>query len=144
VNRFSAIILTTAAVMLAGGCGGGGKGNSVLKEGDILVVTQALEREKFEASYGEVMETPKGPDFKIDHTDGDIIELDVGTELEVVVPPKSDSKVIVVKLSKSVDGLTGEELKEKFVPERFRTPDFLYYRISLKSDYLGNQVKKKE
>jgi len=143
VNRFSAIILTTAAVMLAGGCGGGGGGNSGLKEGDILVVTQTLERERFEASYGEL--TADGKDFKIDHTDGDIIELAEGTELEVVVPPKSDSKVIVVKLSKSADGVTGqEELKEKFVPERFRTPDFLYYRISLKSDYLGNQVKKKE
>jgi formylmethanofuran dehydrogenase subunit D len=133
--------------MLAVGCGGGGN-NVGIKEGDKLVVIQAFDAEadriSFEASYGEVVETKKGADFKIDHSDGALLPdgIPEGTELEVVVPPKTGSNIIVVKISKS-DGVTGkEELEAKFLPERFRTPDFLYYRISLKTDYLGTKIKK--
>jgi hypothetical protein len=136
VNQFSAVILTAAALTFAVGCGGGG--GLGVKEGDKLVVTQTLERERFEASYGESAK-------KIDHTDGAIIELPEGTVLEVFVTPKSDAKIIEVRPVKSADGVTDEEaLKERFVHERFRTPDFLYYTISLKADYLGTKVKKVE
>jgi len=141
VNRFSAVVLTAAALMLAVGCGGGGSGSGV-KQGDKLVVTQALDRERFEASYGELNE--KGTDFKIDHTDGDFLPdgIPEGTEMEVVTTPKSDAKVIVVKITKSGDVTSKEDLEAKFLPERFRTPDFLFYRISLKMEYLGDKVKK--
>jgi hypothetical protein len=128
--------------MLAVGCGGGG--NSLgIKEGDKLVVTKALDRERFEASYGKLND--KGNDFDIDHTDGDFLPdgIPEGTELEVVVPPKSDAKVIVVKVTKSGDITSKEDLEAKFLPERFRTSDFLFYRISLKTEYLGNQINKK-
>jgi len=141
VNRFSAVVLSAAALMLAFGCGGGGSGSGV-KEGDKLVVSQALDRERFEASYGELNE--KGTDFKIDHTDGDFLPdgIPEGTVLEVVATPKSDAKVIVVKIIKSGDVTGKDELEAKFLPERFRTPDFLFYRISLKMEYLGDKVKK--
>ncbi|MDR2591931.1 MAG: hypothetical protein LBC59_03895 [Chitinispirillales bacterium] len=138
MNRFSAVILTAAALAFAVGCGGGS--NLGVKEGDKLVVTQTLDRERFEASYGENAK-------KIDHTDGAIIEIPEGTVLEVFVTPKSDAKIIEVRPVKSKDDagndITDEEaLKDKFVQERFRTPDFLYYTISLKAEYLGTKVKK--
>ena len=138
MNRlsFSAVVMTAAALMLAVGCGGGGGGGMGLKEGDKLIVTQALDRERFEATYGELNE--KGTDFKIDHIDGDFLPNGIpeGTELEVVVPPKTGSSVVVVKITKS-EGVTSKDaLEAKFLPERFRTPDFLFYRISLKMEYL--------
>lgn len=147
MNRFSlsAAVMTAAALMLAVGCGGGG-GNSGIKEGDKLVVIQAFDAEtdriSFEASYGKLND--KGTDFNIDHTDGALLPdgIPEGTELEVVVPPKTGSNVIVVKITKS-DGITSkDELEAKFLPERFRTDDYLYYRISLKTDYLGTKIKK--
>jgi hypothetical protein len=138
VYRFSAVVLTAAAAaMFAVGCGGGSNNGLGLKEGDKLIVTQALERERFEASYGESVK-------KIDHTDGDIIEIPEGTVLEVFVTPKSDAKSIEVRPVKSGDVTDEEALKAMFVSERFRTPDFLYYTISLKSDYLGTKIKKME
>lgn len=121
---------------MAVGCGGGG--GLGLKEGDKLVVTQTLDRERFEASYGEDAK-------KIDHTDGALVEIPEGTVLEVFVTPKSDAKIIEVRPVKSADGVeNADELLALFVHERFRTPDFLYYTFSLKSEYLGTKVKKVE
>lgn len=147
MNRFSfsAVVMTAAALMLAVGCGGGS--DTGIKEGDKLLVIQAFDAEtdriSFEASYGVLNE--KGTDFKIDHTDGALLPdgIPEGTELEVVVPPKTGSNVIVVKITKSADGVTSKDaLEAKFLPERFRTSEFLYYRISLKTDYLGTKIKK--
>jgi len=137
VKRLSAVVLTAAAMMFAVGCGGGNNNGLGLKEGDKLVVTQTLERERFEASYGESVK-------KVDHTDGDIIEIPEGTVLEVFVTPKSDAKSIEVRPVKAGDVTDEEALRDMFVQERFRTPDFLYYTISLKSDYLGTKIKKVE
>jgi len=138
VNRFSAVVLTAAALMLAVGCGGGGGGKGLgVKEGDTLIAAQTLERERFEASYGEGVK-------KIDHTDGDFIELPESTWFQVFVTPKSDAKiieVIPVKLGAKTDP---EEIKNELINARFLTPDFLYYSISLKTEYLGTKVKKKE
>ncbi|GBU21693.1 hypothetical protein R80B4_01593 [Fibrobacteres bacterium R8-0-B4] len=140
MNRLSAVILTAAALTFAVGCGGGnGLG---IKEGDKLVVTQTLDREPLGTAYGESVK-------KIDHTDGDLVQIPEGTVVEVFVTPKSDAKIIEVRPVKSKDDagndITDEEaLKDKFVQERFRTPDFLYYTISLKAEYLGTKVKKIE
>jgi len=137
VNRFGAVILTAVALTFAVGCGGGnGLG---LKAGDKLVVKQALEREQFEASYGESTD-------KIDHTDGALVDIPEGTVLEVFVTPKSDAKIIVVMPVKSKDDAGNEitdveALVNKFVPERYRTADFLYYTFSLKAEYLGTKVE---
>jgi hypothetical protein len=131
VNRFSAVILTAAALMFAVGCGGGG--GLGVKGGDKLEVTQTLDRERLETIYGNA----KSPD----HTDGDLITIPEGTVLEVFVTPKSDAKIIEVKPVKSGDVTDADSLLALFVPERFRTPDFTDYTISIKVEYLGTKVK---
>ncbi len=129
-------------MMFAVGCTGGSK-ELGLKGGDKLVVTQTLERERFEASYGESVK-------KVDHTDGAIIEIPEGTVLEVFTTPKTDAKIIEVKPIKVGDTTDEEQLTEMFVPERYRKPaekptdTFLYYTISLPVDYFGTKVKKVE
>jgi hypothetical protein len=135
VNRFSAVVLTAAAMMFAAGCGGGG--GLGLKEGDKLVVTQNLERIPFEAAYGESVKD-------IAEREGGNIELPEGTVLEVFVTPKPDAKSIEVRPVKSDDVTDEEQLKEKFVPERYRRYNFLYYTISVKSEFLGKELKKLE
>jgi len=135
VNRFSAVLLTALALVFAVGCGGDqGLG---LKAGDKLLVTQNLERERFEASYGESVKN-------ISNTNGALIEIPEGTVLEVFVTPRSGAKTIEVVPVKVDDITDPDQLRDRFVQERYRTPDFLYYSISLDASYLGSKVKKME
>jgi hypothetical protein len=124
--------------MFAAGCGGGGNGLG-LKASDKLEVTEDLERERFEVSYGKNAK-------EIDHTDGDFIPIPKGTVLEVYVTPKSDAKIIEVKPIKLVDGgiTDPEEIRNKLINARFLTDDFIDYSISLKVGYLGKELKKME
>ena len=148
MNRFCAVTLTALALVFVVGCGGNqGLG---IKEGDKLVVTQRLERERFEASYGENVKS-------ITNTNGALIEIPEGTVLEVFVTPKSGAKTIearIVKATVPVEDSTGattereiegvDELTPYFIQDRYRTYDFLYYTISLSADYLNTKIKKIE
>jgi len=151
VNRFSAVVFTALALVFVVGCGGGDKGLGI-KEGDKLVVTQRLERESFEASYGENVKS-------ITNTNGAFIEIPEGTVLEVFVTPKSGARTIVTRIIKAtvtvpsdeeggapvereIEGV--DELTPYFIQDRYRTSDFLYYTISLNADYLNTKIKKIE
>jgi len=71
------------------------------------------------------------------------MEIPEGTILEVLVTPKIGSNMIEVIPVKVNDITDTEGLLNFFVPERFRSkPDFVMYSISLKSEYLGKQLKK--
>jgi hypothetical protein len=137
VNRFSAVVLTAAAMMFAVGCGGGGGNSLGLKASDKLEVLETLDRERFEVSYGESAKN-------IDHTDGDFLELPKGTVLEVYVTPKSDAKIIEVKPVKLEGETDPEKIRDKLINARFLTSDFIDYSITLKVGYLGKEIKKVE
>ena len=148
MNRFCAVTLTALAFVIAIGCNGEKKLG--IKEGDKLLVTERLERERFEASYGENVQ-------KITNTNGAFIEIPEGTVLEVFVTPRSGAKTIearIVKATVTAEDSTGapvereiegvDELTPYFIQDRYRTYDFLYYTISLNSDYLNTKIKKME
>jgi len=149
VNRFSAVVLTGFAAIFAIGCGGGSKDLGI-KEGDKLVLTERLERQRFDASYGENAKN-------VDHTDGDFIEIPEKTVFEVFVTPRKEAKTIEARIVKATIKVTDEsgattereseddtELTTYFIQERYRTYDFLYYTITMPAEYLGTKLKKLE
>jgi hypothetical protein len=135
MNRFSTLVLTAALVFIVG-CGGN-TGDIGLTGGDRLKVTERLERERFEASYGESIRN-------ITHTNGAFVEIPEGTILEVFVTPRNNAATIEV-VPMQVGDVTGlEELRDMFVPERYITHNFLYYSFSLPTEYFGTKLVKVE
>jgi len=147
VNRFSTAVLVGFAAIFAIGCGGGK--DLGIKEGDKLVLNERLERQRFDAAYGENVKN-------VDHTDGDLIEIPEKTVFEVFVTPRSEAKTIEARIVKAtikvVDATNGavseresedeSELTSFFIQERYRTPDFLYYTITMPAEYLGTKLTK--
>jgi len=144
VKKVGFAVLTAVVLVMAIGCGGGeGMG---IKGGDKLVVTERIERARFDAAYGESAKAPT-------HNDGAIVEIPAGTVMEVFTTPRKEAKtfeVIPIKVITEVDGEKKEitdptELTEFFVPERFRdgrVAPFLYYTFSFDAALLGSSLKK--
>jgi hypothetical protein len=118
------------------GCGGNA-GDIGLTGGDRLQVTERLERERFEASYGENVRN-------VTHTNGAFVEIPEGTILEVFVTPRTGAATIEVVPVRVGDIEDADALLEMFVQDRYRTHDFLYYSFSLPTEYLGSKLKKVE
>jgi len=148
VNRLSAVVLAGFAAIFAIGCDGGK--DLGIKEGDKLVLNERLDRQRFDASYGESVKN-------VDHTDGDLIQIPEKTVFEVFVTPKKDAKTIETRIVKATINVADEggaavtkesedadELTIFFIPQRYRTSDFLYYTITLPVDFLGTKLKKLE
>jgi hypothetical protein len=135
MNRFSSVVLTAVLAFIVG-CGGN-TGEIGLVGGDRLKVTERLERERFEASYGEDIRN-------ITHTNGAFVEIPEGTILEVFVAPRNNAATIEVVPFQVGDVTNSDELLQMFVQERYRTHDFLYYSFSLPTEYLGTKLKKIE
>ena len=146
MNRFSTAVLVGFAAIFAIGCGGGK--DLGIKEGDKLVLNERLERQRFDASYGENVKN-------VDHTDGDFIEIPEKTVFEVFVTPRKEAKTIEVRIVKATiqvadeNGVVSEnesedenELTSYFIQERYRTPDFLYYTITMPAEFLGTKLTK--
>ena len=146
MNRFSTAVLVGFAAIFAIGCGG--SKDLGIKDGDKLVLNERLERQRFEASYGENANN-------IDHTDGDFIEIPEKTVFEVFVTPRKEAKTIELRIVKApirVADASGaiieresedyNELTVYFVQERFRTYDFLDYTITVPAEYLGTKLTK--
>jgi len=153
VNRLSAVVLTGFAAIFAIGCGGGK--DLGIKEGDKLVLSERLERQRFDASYGENVKA-------VDHTEGGNIEIPEGTVFEVFVTPRKEAKTIEVRIVKATVKVADEsgavtdreiegvdELTPYFVPERYRynntgksEDEFLYYTLSVPVEFLGTKLKK--
>jgi len=121
-----------------------------IMNGNKLVLTERLARQRFYASYGESVKN-------VDYTDGDFIEIPEKTVFEVFITPKKDAKTIetrIVKATINVADKSGKavtkesedenELTRFFIPQRYRTSDYLYYTITLPIDFLGTKLKKME
>jgi hypothetical protein len=148
VKRFFPAVFVALALVVAAGCGGGGE--PVTKIGERFVVVQNLERERFEATYGE---NPRAPT----HTNGAHIEIPEGTVLEVIVTPRNDANIFEVRPVKAYEEVRDDagnvtrrevtdedELAIMFVQERYRTYDFLFYTIFLNVDYIDTKLRKVE
>jgi hypothetical protein len=117
-----------------------------IKGGDKLLVTERIERARFDAAYGESARTPT-------HNDGALVEVPEGTVMEVFTTPRKDARtfeVVPIKTIVEVDGEKREitdanEILEFFVHERFRDgriAPFLYYTFSFDAGLLGTTFKK--
>jgi hypothetical protein len=119
---------------------------AMLKEGDLLIVTKKLEKERAVIFYGENARD-------IDHTNVSWIEIPENTVLEIFVTPKNGAKSIEVRIVKATikvqdksgvirerESDDGEELASYFIPKRYLTWDFLDYTISLSADYLNSKI----
>jgi hypothetical protein len=138
VVRFKVTVLTALAAIFAIGCGGDAP---LVKEGDHLEIIQNLDRERFEAAYGDL--TNPVPL----NVDGAHVELQVGTIVKVLVTPKDNKSRIEVIPVKIGDVTDDKELRSMVVPDRFTEyrqsrGDFLYYSFSFDPEYLGTKVKK--
>ena len=139
--KLKVTVLAALAAVFAIGCGNASAPE--VKEGDELEVISNLDRERFEAAYGN-LENPGVPL----NVDGAHVELQAGTVVKVLVTPKDKNSKIEVIPVKIGDVTDDSELRDLVVPERFRTfsqsrGDFLYYSFSFDPSYIGTKVKKK-
>ena len=136
--RLKVTFMAALAALFAIGCGGD---KPLVQEGYLLEVVQNLDRERFEAAYGDI----SNPGVPL-NVDGAHVELPVGTVLRVLVTPKDKNSRIEVIPVRMGDITDAAELRDHVVPERFREfrqsrGDFLYYSFSLDPAYLGTKLK---
>ena len=124
-SKLFVIFLISLAVII-GGC----ISKQSVKKGDRLVVLENL-RESAETQWED------------SYTDGFVTVIPKGTILEVLYSPRAGSNVIEC-LPVEVNG-SSENVEEFFVPEHIRNqPGYKSYVFALKSEYLGEKIKKAE
>lgn len=128
LRTFKALLLLSALTIAFVGCGS----QNDIKKGDRFAVEETLERQKIETVWDDVS-----------FSDAFNNDIPKGTILEVTFSPRTGSTIIECK-PVEVNGTNDpDSIEAMLVPENIRNKDgYKGFTLSIKTDYIGKQVKK--